>query len=41
MGAAATAISLLGLDLDLIEQRVLMRMRSGARRKTMALRTDG
>jgi hypothetical protein len=37
IGPASTAISTLGLDLDLCEQRVLMRMRSGARRRAMAL----
>jgi hypothetical protein len=41
MGAAAAAISPLGLDLDLIKQRVLVRMRGGVRRETVVLRKDG
>jgi hypothetical protein len=32
IGIASAAVSSLGLDLDLKEHRVLMRMRSGARR---------
>jgi hypothetical protein len=40
-GATSTAISPLGLDLDLIEYRVLMRMHGGAQRRMAALRTDG
>jgi hypothetical protein len=34
MGAASAAISPLGLELDLMEHKVLMRMRSGARCKS-------
>jgi hypothetical protein len=41
MGAASAAISPLGLGLDIIEHRVLMCMRGGARRRTVALRMDG
>jgi hypothetical protein len=41
MGATATTILLLGLVLDLIEQRVLVRMRDGARREMAVLRKDG
>jgi hypothetical protein len=37
MGAASAAISPLGLDLDLMEHKVLMCMCSGARRRTAAL----
>jgi hypothetical protein len=37
IGAASAAISTLGLDLDLSKQRVLMRMRSGARHGAAAL----
>jgi hypothetical protein len=37
MGAAPAAISTLGLDLDLSKQRVLMRMRSSARRGAVML----
>jgi hypothetical protein len=40
-GAASAAISLLGLDLDLIEHKVLVRMRGGARCRTVALCTNG
>jgi hypothetical protein len=37
MGAASAAISPLGLDLDLMEHKVLMRMRGGARCRMVAL----
>jgi hypothetical protein len=37
MEAASAAISLLGFELDLIEHKVLMRMRGGARRGVMVL----
>jgi hypothetical protein len=37
MGATSAAISQLGLDLDLIEHKVLMRMRGGARRRMVVL----